>query len=143
MNAIFLFRLSVVAPVALTGIGIAYAILAEPSFSQDWQDIIAWNGDGSIFPDDLRTATAWTWVIIGVICLAATISLLNQIFLFFFWKPSRTIFLASCILLYPAMLLFGLTILTPVEYFLYEIAAFLSGVTLALAYYSPVAERFK
>jgi len=41
------------------------------------------------------------------------------------------------------MLLFGLTILTPIEYVLYEISAFLSGVTLALAYYSPVAERFK
>lgn len=143
MKVFFLFRLSIIAPVALSGIGIAYAILAESSFSQDWQDIITWNGDGGIFPDDLSTATAWTWVIIGVICLTAIIALLNQILLFFYWKPSRTIFLFSCILLYPAMLLFGLSILTPVEYVLYEISAFLSGVTLALAYYSPVAERFK
>ena len=52
------------------------------------------------------------------------------------------IFLITSILLYPAMLLFGLSILTPVEYVLYEIAAFASGVSLALAFYSPVAKRF-
>lgn len=143
MNAIALFRLSIIAPFALTGIGAAYAIVAMSTFPQDWQDIMEWNGDGGIFPRDISTASAWTWVIIGFIALAAILALVNQILLIFYWKPSRLIYMCSCILFYPMMLLFGLSILTPVEYVVYEIAAFFSGITLALAYYSSVAERFK
>jgi hypothetical protein len=124
-------------------VGAAYAILAESSFSQDWQDILAWNGDGGIFPDDLSTAPAWTWIVIGIIGLAAVVALVNQVLLFFYWKPSRLIYFVSCVLLYPAMLFMGLWIFTPFEYVMYEMAAFISGITLALLYYSPVAERFK
>ncbi len=142
MNVFFLFRLSVVAPVALTLGGVAYSILAESSFSSEWGDILAWNGDGGMLPDDLGTASGWTWMVIGLLGLAALAALVNQVLLFFYWKLSREIYLASCVLLYPSTMFFGLSVLTPVEYMLYEISAFLSGVTLALAYYSPVAERF-
>ncbi len=143
MTVFSVFRISVVAPIVLSGIGVAYAILAEDSFSQDWQDILAWNGDGGIFSDDLSTASISNWIILGCVGFAALVALLNQVLLFFYWKPSRAIYLVTCILLYPAMLFMGLTVFTPVEYVLYEIAAFISGMTLALAYYSPVAERFK
>jgi hypothetical protein len=143
MNIFSVFRLSVVAPIVLSGIGVSYAILAEASFSQDWRDILAWSGDGGIIPDDLGTAPVWTWILIGFFGLAAVVALVNQVLLFFYWKPSRTIYLATCILLSPAMLFMGLSILTPIEYMLYEVSTFISGITLALAYYSPVAERFK
>lgn len=143
MNAFLLFRVSVIAPLILSGAGVAYALLAEASFSRDWQDVIAWNGDGDVFPDDPATASVWTWIFIGFFGLAAVVALVNQVLLFFYWKPSRTIYLASCILFYPALLFMGLSILTPVEYMLFELSAFVSGITLALVYYSPVAERFK
>ena len=143
MNVFTVFRTSLVAPVVLSAIGIAYALLAETSFSQDWQDILAWNGDGGIFSDDFSTTPVWSWIIIGSLGLGTLVALLNQILLFFYWKPSRTIYLVTCILLYPIMLFMGLGIFTPVEYVLYEISTFISGITLALVYYSPVAERFK
>ena len=143
MNVFTVFRLSVVAPIVLSGIAVAYAILAEASFFQNWQDILAWNGDGGIFPDDPSTASIPTWIIIGCIGLTVVVALVNHVLLFFYWKPSRAIYFVTCILLYPSMLFMGLSIFTPVEYVLYEVAAFISGITLALAYYSPVAERFK
>lgn len=143
MNVFSLFRISVVAPIVLIGIGIAYAILAESSFSQEWRDIIAWNGYGGIFFDDLNTASIWRWIAIGSIGLVALIRLINQFLLFFYWKPSRIIFSISCIIFYPTLLICGLSVLNPIEYFLYEVSTFLSGITLALAYYSPVARRFR
>jgi hypothetical protein len=115
---------------------------AHDSFSQDWQDLMAWNGDGGSLPDDLTLAPPHIWLLIGAIGLTALIALVNQVLLFFYWKPSRTIFLVSCALLYPLMLLLGLTIITPVEYLLYELSALFTGISLALAYYSPVANRF-
>ena len=142
MNLFLLFRLSIVLPVILSGAGIVYTMTAHDLFSQDWQDLMAWNGNGGILPDDLSLAPPQVWLIIGAIGSTAAIALVNQVLLFFYWKPSRTIFLVSCALLYPAMLLLGLTILTPVEYLLFELSALFTGVTLALVYYTPVANRF-
>lgn len=143
MNVFHVFRFSVVAPMVLTGIGVAYAIVAESTLPGNWQDILTWNGDGGIFQNDPSTTPLLHWVVIGFIALVAVITLLNQILLFFYWKPSRIIYLASCVGFYPMMLLSGLIILTPLESMLYELSAFISGITLALAFYSPVAERFK
>ncbi|MEM9479188.1 MAG: hypothetical protein AAGA58_05930 [Verrucomicrobiota bacterium] len=143
MNVFTLFRVSVVAPILLSGMGVAYATFSQASFSQDWQDILAWNGDGGILPDDLSTAPVWVWIVIWFFGLCALVVFVNQILLFFYFKPSRTIYLVSCVLFYPSMLLWGLSILTPMEYVMYEVSAFISGITLALVYYSPVAERFK
>jgi hypothetical protein len=143
MNPFLLFRLAVVLPLILSGAGVIYALAAQELFSQDWQDLIAWNGDGGILPDDWSGTPLTIWLVIGAFGLISLIALVNQALLFFYWKPSRTIFLVSWVLLYPATLLLGLTILTPVENLLYELSALMTGVTLALAYYSPVAERFR
>lgn len=75
-------------------------------------------------------------------CLLAVLLVVNQVLLFFYWGPSRFIYFLSYLLLIPATLLQGLNVFSPVEYFLYEVSTFLSGMTLALAYFSPVAERF-
>lgn len=143
MNPVFLFRLSILLHWACSGAGILYALVAESFFPQDWQDLMAWNGNGSVFPENLREASVPIGILIGAITLFALISTANQVFLLFFWKPARSIYLASCIIQYPMILLFGLSILSPVEVMFYEMAALLSGVTLALAFYSPVADRFK
>jgi len=142
MNAFTFFRLSVVGSVVLSLVAVVYSFAAEGTFSQDWRDLMEWNGDGGIFPDDLEEATVWTWIAWGALLVLAFVSLVNQVLLFFYWGPSRLIYLISCIVIYPTTLAFGLSILTPVESMLYELAAFLSGATLALAYYSPVAGHF-
>lgn len=143
VNVFTLFRISVVTPLVLSVLGVAYSFLAEPFFPENWKNLIEWSGDGSVFPDDARAASPWIWLLFGLLALLAIALLINQVLLFFYWKPSRGIYLAGCILSYLSTLLFGLNILPPVEYLLYEVATFLSGITLALAYFSPVAERFK
>lgn len=143
VNVFTLFRISVVTPIVLSVLGVAYSFLAEPSFSENWKNLIEWSGDGSVFPEDASATSPWIWLLIGFLGLLAIVTLINQVFLFFYWKPSRGIYLAGCILSYLSTLLFGLNVLPPVEYLLYEVATFVSGITLALAYFSPVAERFK
>jgi hypothetical protein len=143
MNVFLLFRLSIILPLILSGAGVIYAFTARESFSQDWQDLMAWHGDGGILPDNLSTTPLSIWIVIGAFGVVTLVALINQVLLFFYWKPSRIIFLASCILLYPTALLLGLTVLTPVESLLYELSTLITGITLALAFYSPVAERFR
>jgi hypothetical protein len=74
-----LFRLSVVAPIVLSRVAVIYSILEQGSFSQDWQDILAWNGDEGFYPVDPSTAPLWTWFIIGVLELAAVVAVVNQV----------------------------------------------------------------
>ena len=142
MNAFTLFRISVVAPLLLSLAGVVYAFFAEATFSQDWKDIFAWNGDGGLIPHSLEDASIGTWIFVLTVGTVALVAFLNQILLFFYWRRSRLIFVITSAFLYPAMLFLGLSILTPVEYVLYELSAFFSGISMALAYYSPVALRF-
>lgn len=142
MSPFTLFRISIIAPVVLWIAGVAYSVLAESSFSQDWKDVLAWNGNGGMIPNSLSDVSIAEWAFILSVGLTAVVAVLNQILLFFYWKPSRVIYLVTSILFYPTILLCGLTVFTPVEYMLYDLATFISGVSLALAFYSPVAQRF-
>lgn len=142
MSPFILFRLSVVVPFILTVAAVIYAFWAEASFSQEWKDIFAWNGDGGMIPYSMDDASIATWIFVLTLSLTAIVAMLNQILFFFCWKPSRMIFLITNILMYPAILLLGLSVLAPVEYMLYQLSAFISGISLALAFYSPVAQRF-
>jgi hypothetical protein len=142
MSPFALFRISVIAPIVLSIAGTAYAFLAESSFSQDWKDVLAWNGNGEMISHSLGDASAAEWAFMLFAGVIIVVAVVNQILFFFYWKHSRVIFLITWILSYPAILLCGLNVFTPVEYMLYDLAAFISGVSLALAFYSPVARRF-
>lgn len=143
MSPFLIFRLSVVAPVPLYLAGVIYASSAEPSFSQSWRDLIAWNGDGGILPNDFTDASVITWAFMVLVAVMALITLVNQVLFYFYWRYSRVIYLISFITSFHATLLLGLSITTPVENVLNEMTTFLSGMALALAYFSPVAERFR
>ena len=143
MNPFLIFRLSVVAPIPLCLASAMYASWAEPSFSQNWRDLIAWNGDGGMLPNDFTDASMMTWAYIIVLAVTTLTILVNQVLFYFYWRHSRIVYLISYIILYPLLLLSGISILTPVEYVLYDLATFVSGMALALAYFSPVAERFR
>ena len=143
MNPFLIFRLSVVAPVPLYLAGVIYASSAEPSFSQSWRDLIAWNGDGGMLPNDFTDASVMSWAFMILVAVMALITLVNQVLFYFYWRHSRIIYLISFMTSFLATLLLGVSITTPVENVLNEIATFLSGIALALAYFSPVAERFR
>lgn len=147
LNVFLLFRTSILAPPVLSLAAVLYALLVERSLSAEWRDLMTWNGDGAfLLGDEIPSSTlAWVlhWALVAAVGLAAIGALVNQVLLFFYWKPARAIYLASCLVFYPLGLLLGLSITTPLESFLYECSTFLSGMTLALAYHSPVAERFR
>ena len=143
MNPFLIFRLSVVAPVPLYLAGVIYASSAEPSFSQSWRDLIAWNGDGGMLPNDFTDASVMSWAFMILVAVMALITLVNQVLFYFYWRHSRIIYLINFMTSFLATLLLGVSITTPVENVLNEIATFLSGIALALAYFSPVAERFR
>ena len=102
-----LFRLSVVAPIVLSGVAVIYSILEQGSFSQDWQDIHSCNTDEGFYPVDPSTAPLWTYFIIGVLELAAVVAVVNQVLFFtgcipndlisdFVWQLFRLVF-GDCI----------------------------------------------
>ncbi|MFY8215025.1 MAG: hypothetical protein ACOVMP_00315 [Chthoniobacterales bacterium] len=142
INPFALFRFCVVAPLVLIAGSVAYSIFAEATFSQQWRDILTWNGDGAMIDLNTEVWSAGVIVFAALCGLVMLLALINQVLFFFYWRPSRRLYLLLCFISYPMAFFFGLTILTPVEYVLLETATFLSGMSLALAYYSPVAARF-
>lgn len=142
MNPITLFRASVIAAPVIAVLAFAYTLAAPSSFSQDWQDILAWSGNGSILSKGEEIVTTDIVImILGVILLIVAVG--NQIALFFYWKPSRLLFFILTILGFVVTPFLGLTVSPPLETLGYELAAFISGITLAMAYFSPVSEKFK
>lgn len=142
MNPYIAFRTSVVAAPLIDALAVIYMMSATPSFTQDWQDLLAWSGDGGILTDEEELAPK-DIVMIIVILVYALIALGNQIALFFYWKPSRTIYIILTILGLLATPFLGLTVAPPLEMLGHELSLYISGATLALAYFSPVSERFK
>jgi len=142
MNPFALFRFCVVAPLVLTAASVAYSIFAEATFSEQWRDILTWNGHGSVVDLDVESPSIGVIAFAVVLAMIALLALLNQVLLFFYWGPSRLFYLIGCVAFFPTALLWGLTILTPVEYLLLELSTFFTGMTLALAFYGPVAARF-
>ncbi len=142
MNPITLFRASVIAAPMIAILAFAYTLAASSSFSQDWQDILAWSGNGGILSKGEEIVmTDIVIMILGVILLIVAVG--NQIALFFYWKPSRLLFFILTILGFVVTPFLGLTVLPPIETLGYELATFISGITLAMAYFSPVSEKFK
>jgi hypothetical protein len=140
MNMTLVFRTAVVLSPLLAVAAIAYQELAGNTFSQEWRDLIAWDGYGGLFfgEEDGELMTPTFLILVGFVLLL----LVNQVALFFYWGPSRWIYL-SCIviafLIYPFV---GITVLTPIASSFYYLSMVLDGLILALAFYSPIAEKF-
>ncbi len=143
MSPISVFRWSLVLSPAVGIAGMVYTHLAFSHFSQDWQDLIAWSGNGSWLPDEAsEEIDGVTLLMVGGLLSFALAAVANQIAMYFFWPPSRHIYSLFCVIGYPLTLGLGLTVLPPVEMLSYELSAFIAGVTLAMAYLPPVADRF-
>jgi hypothetical protein len=142
MNSFTAFRTSIIVAPIIALLALIYTTVAIPTFSQDWQDLLSWAGDGGVFVDGDEFSSSDIALLVGLIALTF-VALGNQVALFFYWRPSRSIFLGLTILGFVATPFLGLTVAPPMETFGYELSIFISGMTLALAYFSPVAERFK
>lgn len=142
MNVFTLFRITVVAPIILAVASAVYIHFMESSLSQEWQDLLSWRNDGGLLSYAADGNSALTWTIIICLALLLLAALVNQVLFFFYWKPSRRIFLIFVIISYASLLILGLEVLTPVEHFLLQLSTLLIGVSLALAFHSPVSQRF-
>ena len=109
--------MSVVAPVPLYIAGAVYASWSESSFSQNWRDLIAWNGDGGMLPNDFTDASAMTWAFMLLVAVMSLIILVNQVLFYFYWRYSRVIYLISFMTSFLATWFLGLSITTPVKMF--------------------------
>lgn len=151
MTPLLAFRISVIAAPVLSLLAALYTLIATPYFSQDWQDLLAWSMDGSVFPEcpseeeelpplpDLAAflLSGLALVLFGLVAVA------NQIALYFFWPPSRPIYLALCLVGFTLTPLMGLFVSPPLEMLGMELSIFISGITLAMAYFCPeIADRF-
>ena len=93
MNVFLLFRLSILAPPLLSLAAVGYALLVERSLSAEWRDLMTWNGDGTFLPGDKAAGSTlgWAlhWALVAAVGLTAIGALVNQVLLFFYWKPAR------------------------------------------------------
>ena len=69
--------MSVVAPVPLYIAGAVYATWSDSSFSQNWRDLIAWNGDGGMLPNDFTDASVMSWAFTFMVAAMTLITLAN------------------------------------------------------------------
>ena len=142
-QAAFMFRASVVLGPLLAVAGTVYNVIMGERIPPDWQEALKFSGHGGIIPpgeEDLTAREALlVWLLMGVLALG----LVNQIALFFYWWASRHVYLFFYVFAVFSLLFFGLSVQLPAEAVLYEFSAVLSGMTISLAYYSPVAARFR
>ncbi len=142
MSRLLVFR-SVVAGSFLTCVVAAiYSSWAESGFSQDWRDVLEWNGNGGIIPDNSDDLSATGWVFVVALMLWGLVTVVNEVLFFFCWRYSLTIYLWTSLMGIGFTLFFGLSIMSPIEGTLLQASIFLSGIALTLAYCSPIAERF-
>lgn len=136
-----LFRTLVILSLVIPICGGAYTYLTLESYSQDWQDLFTWNGDGAILGLNNNSSSlelvydAFTSILI-ILILISTIGLL----LFKRWARTLTVFIISISLLFSLIL--GLSVMTPIETFTYELSAYITGIFIAMAYLPPLNERF-
>ena len=147
MSPSAIFRCSLVLSPAVGVAGAVYSLMTASHFSQDWQDLLAWNGDGAWLlagsPEDIEDISGIEWLTVGALLAFFLVAIANQIAMYFFWPPSRHIYAIVCVIGYGLTPFFGLTVQPPLETLGYELSAFIAGVTLAMAYLPPVAEKFK
>lgn len=142
MSSLQVFR-SVVAASFLTLLAaVIYSSWAESGFSQEWREVMAWNGNGGVLPNNIHTLSPIEGAIVVIMALTMIVTLVNEVLFFFCWRYSRTIYLWTCLMDIGFTLFIGLSIMTPIEGALYQASTFLSGVALALAYCSPVSQFF-
>jgi len=141
MNSSTLFRVAVIAePITAILAGFQTALLT-PMYSEDWQLLLAWSGDGGMFNNG-EELHARDVILISLALAIFVIYLANQIGLFFYWKPSRLIYVFITATGFALAPFLGLTVAPPMEVFWTQLSALISGITLALLFFSPISDRF-
>lgn len=136
MNPATLFRLSLLGTLLLTFAGVVVEILTFSHLPPELQPHTTFGKkEESFSPLDMVIA------IIGLLLIPAMI--IGFIGLYRWQSWARRLFLIVIAVSYAMTPFLGNYVYSGLTYAIYSLATLLSGFTLALAYFSPVAEKFK
>lgn len=148
MNAITLYRVFLLVPI-FTGIAVTILHYAAPGYvSEDWRALLQWDGNGGLF-DQLPSErpsrlTERIVVVVSVVASAGFVlfALAVQIGMLFYWRFARPASLAVTMIVVALTPFLGVSVTLPLENMLYDVGALCDGAALAMAYSSPISERF-
>lgn len=128
------FRVILGSSVAAGIIGIIVMVLSEASLPFELQRYVSRQSAGPLSGRDLIVLVIWV--------PAMVISLIAAIGMFFFWRPARVLALIGTLLALAALPFSEPFVATGLATLFNEGASILWGMVLALAYWSPLAQRF-
>lgn len=128
------FRVVLGSSIAAGLVAIIVAILSEAFLPFELQQYVSTQAASPMSP---RVVVAFAiWVPAVVMTLAAAVGM------YFFWRPARALALIGTLLALAALPFHEPTVETGLAIFFNEGASILWGMVLALAYWSPLAQRF-
>ena len=128
------FRVILASSVAAGIVGIIVTVLSEASLPFELQSYASRQSDGPFSGQDILALIIWV--------PAMVISLIAAIGMFFFWRPARVLALIGTLLALVALPFSEPFVATGLATLFNEGSSILWGMALALAYWSPLAQRF-
>ena len=128
------FRVILASSVAAGIVGIIVSMLSEASLPFELQSYASRQSDGPFSGQDILALIIWV--------PAMVISLIAAIGMFFFWRPARVLALIGTLLALVALPFSEPFVATGLATLFNEGSSILWGMVLALAYWSPLAQRF-
>ena len=128
------FRAILGSSIAAGLVAIIVAILSEAFLPFELQQYVSSQAASPMSPRMIVGFVIWVPAVI--ITLAAAVGM------YFFWRPARVLAVIGTLLALAALPFYEPTVETGLAIFFDEGASILWGVTLALAYWSPLAQRF-
>lgn len=128
------FRVILVSSAAAGIAGIIVMVLSEASLPFELQSYMSRQSDAPLSGQDLLALVIWVPAIV--------ISLIAAIGMLFFWRPARVLALIGTLLALVALPFSEPFVATGLATLFNEGSSILWGMVLALAYWSPLAQRF-
>lgn len=148
MNTQKLFRVLLLVSLVATVMAITLHHTASGRVSDDWKTLLQWDGDGGLVdrvPDTFPSSWGARILLIAGLLVAigfVVFTLVTQIGMILFWRFARPGFLITTALWIGLSPFLGLSVTLPLEGALYYLATLCDGAALAMAYFSPLSERF-
>lgn len=148
MNMQKLFRALLLVSLFATVMALTLHLTASSRVSEDWKTLLQWDGDAGLVdrvPDTLPSSWGARILLIAGFLVAiafVVLTLLTQIGMMLFWRFARPGFLITTALSLVLSPFLGLSVTLPLEGAMYYLATLCDGAVLAMAYFSPLSERF-
>jgi hypothetical protein len=128
--------------------GISVWLATKDRVSQDWQDLLDWNGHGGVLdrvPTEPESPAGWAGLLtfLALLGILAALEIYCVVGLFLYRRTARSLFAWLTVLWLALSPAFGLTVTLPWEEPFHALTWLTSGAILALACLSPLRRRFR